>query len=163
MSRDLFYLNTYYMAPDNDINSIFLSPPFLSTFFKWARTHWKNIFIIFDKNFFSIVWWLYEELGFVASWNKSIIAKWRSVEFFSMIWIFSVWSLYYHTLTTLRILIYSQIESFPTHLLWREIYIYAFTGRPKPPSACSRHAAGIRLGLIYLRGVQDYLRSLQLS
>ena len=55
---------------------------FLYSFFKLVRIHLKNIF---KEVFYSILWWLFEEFDFLfgmTSWNKFVIAKWRSVEFF---------------------------------------------------------------------------------
>ena len=68
----------------------------------------------FYKLFLSIVWWLFEEVGFsfgVASWNKFIIAKWRSVEFFLSLPLSLSLSLSHtHSLSITHTLMWSNME-----------------------------------------------------
>ena len=68
----------------------------------------------------------------MTSLNKSIIVKWRSVDFFFQIYEFALYEIYILIIIHWALLeiyknplIYSQIESFPTHLLWI-LYIYIY-------------------------------------
>ena len=104
-----------------------------TSFFLFFLNKLESIERIFFNFFLFIVWWLSEGVGFlygVTSRNKFIIAKWKSVKLFSyfmnllslnfMNLYINLWEIYKNSL------IYSQTESFSTHLLWIYIYKYIY-------------------------------------
>ena len=92
---------------------LLLTPTFSQYLLKYPLKDYSYNLIFF----FSIVWWLSEEVGFswVANCKTFIIAKWF-VDFF---FFFNYMNLLY-TKFMKSSYIYSHIESLPTHL-WRYI------------------------------------------
>ena len=122
------------MTPDINITcflhqhlvNIFFSTLFFLLLFKQEKIY--RMYVL--KKFLSITWWLSEEAGFlygVTSWNKSIIAKWSSVELDLPFYQFSSYILSDYTplLTPIYLCIYIYIYIYIYISLY--IYIYIFS------------------------------------